>query len=361
MVAPRPRRSNAAQSFKIQFPDISGSEAEVSGSGDDENDDLQDAAEGDEAGVSVKKNKGKGRAVDDKDDAEAGDEAGGEAVVVADDNSGDDDIESQSGSEYAPDQDKGNKLFKPDDHESVDSADLEEGDPEEPDDGPSDAGEADIDQGSDIVEVDGTEAGTSSLQGLKHATAKSASFFSGFAPGSQLKARSNGDGVIDKPAMQIVGRTTTAQFLNSGDTRKKSVPKRKAINIAHVSKKTPAYDVSYGPSFWPPTLSLTRAFDDACHCPRQTTSAKSDENGLKEDPPRSNEQKSYAIRRVSYLAVGPHWGAIDDLAWHKDKYIRVGDKREIQRAALWGISAINSKIPLHRYRPIALECVSAFL
>ena len=111
MVAPRPRRSNAAQSFKIQFPDISGSEAEVSGSGDDENDDRQDAAEGDEAGVNVKKDKGKGRAVDDKDDAEAGDEAGGEAVIVADDNSGDDDIESQSGSEYAPDQDKGNKLF----------------------------------------------------------------------------------------------------------------------------------------------------------------------------------------------------------------------------------------------------------
>lgn len=294
MSGARPRRSGAATSFQIQFPDLPGSSDEEDESGVEQ----PDGENGNENGDAANANNG-----EDDDDDEDGIE-----------------IDS-SGSEYAPAviKDKDGTLVEdvPSDDED-DVTDLEDADPEE-DDADSAAGEKELDDISIATSAglsEDSEGGTRG-QGLKHGRARA--------------------GFKDTPAMRVVGRTPMALMAGSGGLHKKAVPRRSGPSgIARgTAAKTTWYDLTYTQSYAPPRTCLSESFGHPVHSPSSNLSGGIEDRGLFNE---ASAQK--VVKRSAYLPFGPHWSTCEDFAYHKGKHLRRphGPNGDwiYEKAARWG-------------------------
>ena len=346
MAGARPRRSVVPPSYRIGFPDLPGSSDEAESDNGEEGED--EAGDGDEqVMVGVEQKDKIPRIVGDRKDGKASSTSSPKKKRRRRESTGqgsdEEEVGSSSGSEYAPDtiNDRDGAVLKV--AESEDSADLsEKGEPEE-----------DSESVADDEDLDGSIAGSDNLdnagkplnghkQGLKysHGKARTVSFVSN---PSESRRRSIPTETVAPASIRIVGRTPLA-ILNS--IPKKSAPKRKPpTSSANFTKKTPLYDIAYGPAYFPPRFILTRDFDDSCHCPRaverdkeNTTSEDPTYRGLQHADTLSVNEKLFAVKRVAYLPFGPRYDVCEDIGWYKGKWKAIeydGQITEV-RSKRWG-------------------------
>lgn len=326
MASSRPRRSTAAQSFEISFPNISDVEDDDDGS--------------DEAEAGAADGHGEQSAAD------------GAAVAI----DVDEDIEqaeSTSGSEYAPEAAKG-KDGKAIEVESEDSAEFEDDVPDDEDDRASGAGDADLDDASDIIPVGSDQPGPS--QGLKHGIGRRGQAFA-FQDTVNISLPTTENADIRTPAIRVVGRTPAAVLASTSGAQKKSVNKRRPLNSQTLSlKKSPAYDLAYGNCLTLPSFTLTQPFESAVHFynGQQQTSAP-----VQAELPTEAAER-LRLRRESYLVCGPHWSVVQDLGWHKDKfYFQTSDKDSVmRRSPRWGGWYSHVPLVLETFDVVQdIECV----
>lgn len=327
MVAGRPRRSAAPESYRIAFPELTSSGSDDSESGEESGAEGQDqGAQAGEEGVSpggntldasqaisegatVKKKKKKKR----KEPSP----------------SPDDEPDSASGSEFELEVIKNKDGTIVEVEEEDDDEDFEEDVVEESESGDSAAGEKDLDNIS-IANSEGLESGSEAgtgKQGLKFG--KTRYFFAGDPSEDGRKNTSSGG----PPPIRIVGRTLSATAPALAGPRKSALRKKMHSHLIGAQKKLGLHELSYGPAFWPPPLVLSKGFDDPAHSPVHSLSTE--QQGLDTLGPLSESERLFYLKRSAYLPFGPVPDICFDLGWYTGKWIR--DNREIvRRAERWG-------------------------
>lgn len=329
MVAGRPRRSAAPDSYRIAFPELTSSssgedesEEDNEGQGGSKVDGGESGANGDNAtpkasqlaseGASTakKKKKKKRKEPSPSPDAEP---------------------DSASGSEFAPEVIKNKDGTVMEVEEEEDDDDFEDDVVAESESGDSAAGEKELDNIS-IANSDGLESGSDAptgKQGIKFGKTRYI-----FAAGS---ASANGNTSSTKPsapAVRIVGRALAATAPAPVGPKRGALRKKVHAHLVGGQKKLGLHELSYGPAFWPPPFILSKGFSDPVHTPNSATS-QANTRGTETLPLLSAAQRLFHLKRIAYLPFGPVADACIDIGWYKGKWTR-SDDGSLERAQQWG-------------------------
>lgn len=332
MVAERPRRSAAPDSYRIAFPELTSSS---SGEDESEDDNVEGGAEaGAETTTESNVNNDNGT----PDASQVASESAG-AVKQAKKKkkkrkepspSPDEADDSASGSEFEPEVIKNKDGTVVEVEEEEDDEDFEGVVVEESESGDSAAGDKELDNIS-IANSEGLESGSETAtgkQGLKFG--KTRYIFSG-DPAADGKTSASKP---SQPALRIVGRTLSATAPTFAGPRKSALRKKVYPHLIGAQKKLTSHDLSYGPAFWPPPFLLSKSFDDSAHTPKQGP-AQAKASCTESLPTLSDAQRLFHLKRSAYLAFGPVADACIDLGWYKGKWMRSSDG-SLERAQRWG-------------------------
>lgn len=331
MVAGRPRRSAAPDSYRIAFPELTSSSSGSDESG--EEDGAEQQQEGDPAlengaladndtpgdpqgttdGTTVKKEKKKKKKRKEPSP------------------SPEEEPDSASGSEFAPDiiKNKDGTVVQVEEEADDDDGDFAEDVVEESESGDSAAGEKDLDNIS-IANSEGLESGSDAgtgKQGIRFG--KTRYFFSG-DPGEDGRKTTPSSG---PPPMRIVGRGLSATAPVLAGPKKSAVRKKINSHLLGGQKKLGIHELSYGPAFWPPPFVLSKPFNDPAHSPAASPEGRS--QGLETLPILSDSERLFYLKRSAYLPFGPVPDICIDLGWYKGKWLRKEDGT-LCRAERWG-------------------------
>lgn len=328
MVAGRPRRSAAPDSYRIAFPELTSSGSDDSESGEESGAEGQEqGAQADEGGPTAD-----GSAIDASLAVSDG------AIVKKKKKkkrkepspSPDAEPDSASGSEFELEVIKNKDGTVVEVADEDDDEEFEEDVVEESESGDSAAGEKDLDNIS-IANSEGLESGSEAgtgKQGIKHG--KTRYFFAGHPSEDGKKTTSSGG----PPPIRIVGRalSTTAPAL-AAPSRKSALRTKMQSHLMSTQKMLGLHELTWGPTFWPPPFTLSKGFDDPAHSPVQSQDAE--QQGLETLAPLSEAERLFHLKRLAYLPFGPVPGICLDVGWYKGKWAR--DAQDvIQRAVRWG-------------------------
>jgi hypothetical protein len=289
------------------------------------------------------------------------------SVTIAEPEDNKEEVDSSSGSEYAPEvvKDKDGKVIQAEGEEESEDSYNEDDLEEEQDDGDSAAGEDDLSIANSDEIID---ASVSDAQGLKHGQDGGRNRnLSWLNQGSADKRRGKGKGkagqgggdVVEddghggkkgSAGIRVVGRESLAVVLGTAGLGKKAVPRRKPVS--GTNQQTSVYDLTFTSPFKPPRLILTAPWDHIVHSPATTQEELQKPSkparqgnlplplgtGLTVGDPLLELERQYAIKRNAFLPFGPHWDVCEDYAFHQDKfeaYKDTGDMR-MRRAERWG-------------------------